>query len=70
LEGVVTDLILQDLGHHTRDKLARILSNERREMLGDDAHLKKLTMNGVDAIILKPFKLKEIQKNVQRLLNV
>jgi hypothetical protein len=30
----MTDLILQDLGHPTRDRLAQILSDEKREMLG------------------------------------
>ncbi len=35
----------------------------------DDTQRKKLNANGVDAIILKPFKLEEIEKAVQRLLN-
>ena len=35
----------------------------------DDNHWDKLKMNGVDAIIPKPFKLKEIGKTVQGLLS-
>lgn len=35
----------------------------------DDKHLEKLNMNCVDAIILKPFRLQEIEETVQRLLN-
>jgi CheY-like chemotaxis protein len=35
----------------------------------DDTLWEKLSMNYLDAIILKPFKLKEIEITVQRLLN-
>ncbi len=35
----------------------------------DDTQREKLNTNGVDAIIPKPFKLKEIETTVQRLLN-
>jgi CheY-like chemotaxis protein len=37
--------------------------------LCDDEHLEKLNTNGVDSIILKPFKLEEIKNTVQSLLN-
>jgi CheY-like chemotaxis protein len=37
--------------------------------LCDDKDWEKLKVNGVDAIILKPFKLKEIDQTVKRLLN-
>jgi CheY-like chemotaxis protein len=36
----------------------------------DDEQRKKLTTTSVDAIILKPFKLEEIENTVERLLNV
>jgi CheY-like chemotaxis protein len=36
----------------------------------DDEQRKKLTTTSVDAIILKPFKLEEIENAVERLLNV
>ena len=35
----------------------------------DEAHWEKMNMNCVDAIVLKPFKLKDIEETVQRLLN-
>jgi CheY-like chemotaxis protein len=35
----------------------------------DEAHWEKTNMRSVDAIILKPFKLKEIEGTVRRLLN-
>jgi two-component system copper resistance phosphate regulon response regulator CusR len=37
--------------------------------LGDDKQWEKVNMNCIDAIILKPFKVEEIEKTVQRLLN-
>lgn len=36
----------------------------------DGRHLEKLILNGVDAIIPKPFKLREIEQTVYRLLNI
>jgi DNA-binding response OmpR family regulator len=35
----------------------------------ENADLEKLTLNGVDKVILKPFRLKEMERTVQRLLN-
>jgi CheY-like chemotaxis protein len=36
----------------------------------DETHWEKTNMSWVDAIILKPFKLKEIEGTVRRLLNI
>ncbi len=35
----------------------------------DDAHWEKMAMNTVDAIVTKPFKVKEIDKTIQNLLS-
>jgi len=77
LEGsydlVITDLEMPFL---TGLELSRLIKERSPEtpvivVTGsyDDNHWDKLKMNGVDAIIPKPFKLKEIGKTVQGLLN-